>query len=430
MPDGTILTLEAVTSGKSRQQFEFQVPNPKGGLRGWWEGPQKNGFSAHAADGDSIIWLSRRDPSSGAPLGFEWWQSCIALDEHGCEIEDHHAGYHALGVGTNASVSGSRPFAPLPSRPYEKIVATSSFRPFRNAAPTFKLRVYDTSDALVAEFDAPTPATGSIPVWQPEPLPSTKQAGDLSVTLKQLYFEPTKFNGGSALMLRVLPKFEILRGGEPTTDWSTDQLFILDPLGNSQLVWGCNLCPQEAAWKLRLQLFRKETAPFDATETWTTSPVAVPATDTARAITGRSVVQGVTLESLVVGGPGKTSFVLLGPSSRGGGSSSTRGGAEGGEYEIRIVSEAGKKTITAQSARPYLMANVMGIDPDIRLTVRVSDAQGRPGKAQSVGSIQNLQIWMLTVPPGDPPFEFTFIVQKARTVEFLIAPPQVPEPNP
>src|SRR5438045_7053046 len=97
MKDGSILRLEKITHG-GRHSFE-RGPFRTAWLRGLLPFlPFKSSYSITWASKDSLVlWLSRRDPQTGADLDWDWLATAMAEDEHGCRFSP---GVCALGSGS------------------------------------------------------------------------------------------------------------------------------------------------------------------------------------------------------------------------------------------------------------------------------------------------------------------------------------------
>jgi hypothetical protein len=369
-----------------------------------------------------MLWFSRRGPARGECLDFSWWSHCVAIDEQGHEVYDGEPGQEAISTNGSSGTSGSRPLPAMSrqeSDQYEFITAYSALRLLRSPG-TFKLRVINTSNQVVAEFDVPTPVAGPFPEWQPEPIPATKMAGDLAVTLTQL--RPRTYQDGSrnnAVRLQLNPEVTYEQAGKSTQQWSNAHVEVSDPLGNTSNVWNCDLSPHERAWKLKLTLFRNDKAQFDAAELFEVPGHALPQPYQSAGLKAQKDLQGVKIELVALGGSGTTQYHGL---SQGGGSSSGGFGDGDSRYEIR--SQQG--TMTVQCGRPHLIFRVVGQTPDHHVAVTATDDEGREAPLNQT-AYDGLTFAFIKPAPGAKSLNLKFVVQKYRRVEFFVAPPQLEE---
>jgi tetratricopeptide (TPR) repeat protein len=435
MPDGTILTLRKVTFG---QQHRFDVDRP---VRRFalFAGMGRNAMSEFTSTDSIMIWLSRRDAATGRALDFDWWSHSVAVDEHGCEFVDEQPGRNAFSPSGSTGESGSRPFSSLAAQQsslnYQQIVAHSSLRPFRHAGDSFKLRIFDLEGTAVAVFDVPdpSPARGKFPVWEPEPLPATKTAGDLSVTLKTLTGSKGDRYVGSnnkAETIRLNADLDVTLDGERATEWTRRNVSVFDALGNLGSTWDCHFCPREQAWKVQVRVFRDATAKFDPSEQWTVPAVPVPAANKAEPLSGTQSVQGVNVELVAAGGSGSVTHtnVTTNYSGSWGSSGSVNGPTKNYPLELNTQGQRGAGATTkVQCELPHVVARFKGITEDhYTPDLRVADDQRREVKAHGPTShADDSYFWFLEPPPDAKTLDLTFIVQKGRKVEFVVAPPAV-----
>jgi hypothetical protein len=329
-------------------------------------------------------------------------------------------------------------FQPLNPR-RDKFVVHSAIRPFRHAGNTFKLQVMDVRDTVVAEFDIvdPSPTAGQYPTWAPDELPVTQSDGDVSVTLTDL----TARNSTSGLESRstaavdVTPIFRVTQNGLPTTQWTRSRSTIYDALGNESQLYGCELCPEESAWKLKMRVFRNEHAAFDPSEQWTVGGVELPTTETKK-LNYESRLQDVTISLLALGQSGRVSHYGLAQSSSGSWSYSgdISSGSMGKQHlaEIRTTSQGSSSTTTVQCDIPHLIARVSNqtVDHDAPLLMVIDDKGQRINVSSPINHIDNTQIWFLEIPDDAGSLQLTFNVQRARVFEFTVKPPRVEPTEP
>jgi hypothetical protein len=149
------------------------------------------------------------------------------------------------------------------------------------------------------KFVVSNPAGGkSFAKWTAEPLPSTKEDGDLSVTLTKLVagadtpYQRNQDNPDDAMNKGVQVAFHVERAGKRVTNWQPVSVETTDATGNRTLInYGPNgnqvqwngdegtftyqygLWPDEPAWKLRMEM--TQTSDFSNDEQWTAQNIPV-----------------------------------------------------------------------------------------------------------------------------------------------------------
>jgi stress response protein SCP2 len=150
------------------------------------------------------------------------------------------------------------------------------------------------------KFVVSNPAGGkSFAKWTAEPLPSTKEDGDLSVTLTKLVagadtpYQRNQDNPDDAMNKGVQVAFHIERAGKQVTNWAPVSVETTDATGNrtainygpnsgNQVQWNGDegtftyqygLWPNEPAWKLRMEM--TQTSDFSNDEQWTAQNIPV-----------------------------------------------------------------------------------------------------------------------------------------------------------
>ncbi len=441
LPDGSFLVIEKVTYGR-QHRFEFDIEQTS--QRGFPGSPSPPGGVTEQTEKDSIVvWMTKWDSTKRKALDFDWFLRCAAVDAHGCEIDNFDKGRNAYeGFGSSSTHGGTGPFSRLGGGPYDMIVTHFGLPAIRHDGKTFKLRVYDTTDQKVAEFDVPdpTPSGGSYPEWKPEPLPATKSDGDVSLTLTGLMAQssesPRTNNGISwtETRIRLNTQFETKQADETTGAWSERSFRLFDALGNESSVWDCRLCQKESAWGLQVKVWRNDSASFDASETWSFAELPVPERQRVQYVNQAKTFERATLELLAVGGTGSVSYPGLVPGYSGGHSSSGSSYFGQGKdrrrvpYKIRVRDNQ----VTVESEVPHLLARVTRLSSDHRLSLRVKDDEGgevRLSDSLAVAPAPTLRVWFIDAPQKVKSLNAEFIVHLCRTFDFLVAPPAV-EPDP
>jgi hypothetical protein len=148
MPDGSILVLEQVTAPP--HAFDVEMPYSPGFT--FFPTRRVEHLTAYGSDVGTALWFSRRDGQrTDRYLDFEWWARCVAIDENGWEVQDDYPGLHGFGNSGGTATSGSRPISVNSSgSKYERIIAYSTIPRVRHQGETFKLRVYNFDDEVVA----------------------------------------------------------------------------------------------------------------------------------------------------------------------------------------------------------------------------------------------------------------------------------------
>jgi hypothetical protein len=137
------------------------------------------------------------------------------------------------------------------------------------------------------KFVISNPARKSFPAWAAEPLPSTKEDDDLSVTLTKLAagadmsYQRNQDNADDAANKGVQAVFHVERNGKPVSNWQPVSVETTDATGNhvnggiTQNNWQDNndtaayqygLWPDEPAWKLKFEFSQQ--SDFAGNELW------------------------------------------------------------------------------------------------------------------------------------------------------------------
>lgn len=441
LPDGSFLVIEKVTYGR-QHRFEFDIE--RSSHRGSAVAPSHLGGPTETTEKDRIVvWMTKWDSTKRKALDFDWFLRCAAVDAHGCEIDNIDRGRNAYeGSGSSSEHGGTGPFSRLTGGPFDMIVTHFSLPAIRHEGKTFKLRVYDTSDKRIAEFDVPdpTPSGGSYPDWEPEPLPVAKSDGDVSLTLTGLAARssesPRTSNGVSwtETRIRLNTQFETKQADEPTGAWSERSLRLFDALGNENPLWDCKLCPKESAWGLQVQVWRNDTAPFDASEMWSLTKLPVPERQRAYHVNQAKTFEGATVELLAIGSAGSVSYpgLVIGYSGGHSSSGSINFGQGKDRRRLRYTVRVRDNQVTVESDVPHLLARVTRLSSDQRLSLRVKDEEGgelQLSNSRPVTPVPSLRFWFIDVPENVEFLNAEFIVHKCRNFDFLVAPPTV-EPDP
>jgi tetratricopeptide (TPR) repeat protein len=439
LPDGSLLVLEQVTYGREHHiDLDARGRSPVG-FAGAPSG--QRGRTVQTSKDLVVVWLTKWD-SQGRPLDFDWFLRCAATDAHGCEIDNVDRGRYArTRNGSSSEHGGTGPFSRLSGGPYETIVTHFGMPAFRSAGATFKLRVYDTDNRMVAQFNVPDPRpTGdTFPQWQPEPLPVTKTDGDLSLTLTTLTAqssESTRTVNGVAIAekrVRLNPRVVTKQAGQPTSQWSSHSYRLADALGNESSVWDCKLCPKESAWELEIKAWRTTKAQFDATEVWTPDKIAVPGANRAEHVNAGIGFDLAEVTLIAVGGPGKVSCPDALAGRRGTyNTSGTSHFSQGNrQRQVPYKLELKDEQTTVESEVPHVLLQARGLDGDRRLALRIKDEQGREVPLSGPHTADaSVHVWFVDVPADAKTLSPEVIVHRCRTFKFLVAPPNIEPTSP
>jgi hypothetical protein len=226
LPDGSVLTLKDVSYGKKHPLLERRLWQKLlcRALPLALQGKEVMGIGTPA---DRLVFWFR--PENG-PQPWNLGRRVQAIDEHGCRFG---SGYE----------SGFPFFAP-----YRVGILDS----FPRRSTTFRVQLFERSaSAPAAEFLADNPTPEPHPAWRPEPLPSTRRVGRLTVrltalegglNLRELH---TRGLGASPVEREVQAEwaqserswasasFRIAADGQPTHAWRLASLGISDATGNT-----------------------------------------------------------------------------------------------------------------------------------------------------------------------------------------------------
>ena len=176
MPDGTVLKIEAVTSGNTHWcEFEGSSSEPWA----FWDRRTetvRDSATEPVAFGNSLelkIWMARRAERSSQLLPFDWWGSSSVVNSLGVEVADFNPRHLHIEPTRVFMVDDKRPF-PATRREGEQWLVNSSFPAFRTDSGKFRLRVKNASGVVVAEFDLNHPSPPPFKDWHADVLPVTK----------------------------------------------------------------------------------------------------------------------------------------------------------------------------------------------------------------------------------------------------------------
>ena len=433
MPDGRLLVLEDVTWGTSHN-FNIEVRPPGFSL---FPFVQNRPLSESTNGKRLMLWFSCRDARSLRHQDFDWWLRCTAVNEQGDEVEDDNAGLDGFSGGYGSSgTGGTRPLSlgrTSPGQAFNHIIAHSSLPRIRHEGQTFKVRVYDIHDQVVAEFDVPDRSLaveGPPPTWTPQPYPVSATVDDLTVVLTGLSSRVSagQENGREREYISIEPQTEILQNGQVTQDWYTRDVRFFDALGNESQRYGFSLSPHEAAWKIEMRLFRQVTAPFAPNELWTTTPVDLAEKDRGEFVNQSQAVGSVTIEVASLGGAGTVKYTNLGARNSSG---SYSGYFDNHQFEIDTDwnygsgGSGGSSTTVVTCEVPHVAVKIAGSSPNDDVRLLALDDQQREIKVHGPYNTTDVHFWFLEPFEDTKTVAFKFIVQQGKSVEFVVAPPEI-----
>jgi|GEM_PF-2655707 len=434
MEDGTILVVEGVTVGSSHSLDVAKAIRAPSWLP--WQEPETHPFRMTTASDQVIVWFSRRDPETGRYLDFDWWLYSVADDGQGHTFEDTDAGLNYVHDSGSGSYGGPRPLlisatstaAGLSSG---IVVARSSLPQIRHDGDSFRLKVYDVNHKQVAELDVPH-VTPPAPTWQPETLPITKQAGDLQVTVQNVTGRANQWTSNNRLIVQPVVEFDLdfEQNGQPASEWYAQNIELSDPLGNKAHAWDCRLSQGEPAWKVTMQLARRDDAQFSEQEIWPLPDLEIPDASTFATMALPEVIQGVPLVLEGIGGPGTTVVQGLDRSGSGG---SYSGSVFGRPFSIETRgnhSHGGGvppalSTTTVKCSVPFVVFSRTVHSGSHQVSLLAEDHQGRPIKTVGPKHVGSLEFWFLDLPEEAKTVHLKLIIQQLRSIEFFISPDHV-----
>jgi hypothetical protein len=355
----------------------------------------------------------------------------VAIDEHGCEIEDDAAQLIVFRAHGASSQGGTRPLKVESfglnqnTDPTLAVITCSRLPYFRHSGRTFQLQVINTDKEVVAEFTVPSPhpLAGQWPVWQAEALPATRTDGDVTVTLNSLRATPAA-SGDAPLAVTLTPDISISQNGQPTADWTIQQWTLTDALGNESSLWSSRLCREESAWRLGLKLFRQPGANFDGSQMFTLPKVRLPASGRVMLIGRPVTLEQIPLEVEYLGGAGQVVTVTPDPLNKSG-STSTSGYTENESYNIEVAYQGGVRTATVDCSLPHLAIRTKAPIENFQLYLRVTDEQQREVKTHFTPAwVEGAYYWFMQPQTDAALLNISIIIDRGREFMFFVAPPE------
>ena len=354
-----------------------------------------------------VVWFQRTG-SNAVPANSTQMLQALVSDELGAE-----GGQSSADAFASATIWANLTFSVVPRR--SRII---------------QLKFYPipvTNSQAVAQVRFPNPFYGHYPQWRSEPLPAVKQVGDLEVRLEnfatgvaQRELPRVLGNGRQGVNFRpahegeyAVPYFDVLARSTRDTNeaWVVQAYELSDatgnvlsrPLSSSPGNWASpvtlmgeyrfvlpgTLWPGENAWRLKLELKRK--AGFPPEDVTTFGKVPVPAAGTISTTPIMNMAGGMRVVLTKFGGNG--AIIAYGLTTQIGGA----------EIEVELPDHPEGVTVDL-----------------VKLTTDAGDElKATRNDWSPFGHIFHLP----AIPTNAKTVDLTLVVQKTRTVEFLVKPP-------
>jgi hypothetical protein len=339
------------------------------------------------------LWLMCYDPAleQYVPSPFS---RAVIVDEHGCEMESTGSG------GTSDSFH------------HASVLHVSNF-PRDREKLTFRLYNNFSGTNALGEITIDNPLKAQRADWRPQHLPIVVTNQNVSAKLNRI---PPEKSGTD---------LEIFENGVPSKEWSLENMFFEDTLGNATTT-GSNLCQEQNAWKLKIRLMRTPFASFAPNEVWKIGELKLPAAGKSFQMSRSNSVAGVPLILQCINGPGSHVF------SNGVCTSSspwTNGMRE--TFWVSGMRKQGKQVslTTRASDDVTIVVTHDSLYPNRQFMMRVHHndrvvAAARGASSDGVAYYYDLS-WLVPpadIPPAYAPLHAEIIVQEGREFEFLVNP--------
>jgi hypothetical protein len=279
-------------------------------------------------------------------------------------------------------------------------------------------RVYERdTDKLLFTLKLPNPAyKPDHPVWTPEALPATKTAAPVTVTMRgfQKQIDPNYIS----------PDLEVT--ADSTWDKVTHYASLEDATGNT----GGMLSPFESAWKVKVTVRRTQDATFTANELWTVDPLELPGTNEKpgfKKLDQTKSLDGISLKIGYLSSAGALreeagQTTIKGASQPGSSGSSSSSGTN-------FSNGSNVNYFEFETGLPFFLVYQPQLPGDVELLTIVRDQDGNvlndPHSYSTHGSSAGtFRPVTFTPRPESKTVQLTLIVNRSRSVQFLVAPPE------
>jgi len=281
LDDGSVVVLRQVTVG-TRHAVELPV-----GRRTLTSLEVPTGrFSDRTEHPGMVVWLSRHDPQTGAPLDFAWLSHAEVSGSESAVVTNrrNETGWEATGDEGKSSESSPTPgpVTGIPKQSLSLVVQHVTFPLIASSTP-LTCRLIDQSGQVAGEFPiASRKSMDGLAQWQARDFPQTESDEDLEVTLTGFSVRSVKtsrqFFGGVGDIVEhyVEPDYEFRLGGQPGHDWQVISTELRDTVGNAVSVQRCDLPVEFGVWKLRLGLLPSAPDAVDPDRSVVLPPLAFP----------------------------------------------------------------------------------------------------------------------------------------------------------
>ena len=312
LPDGTVLTLDAVGYGR---QHHYEP----GRFRSAWmplssnpdrQTRRKPSFDLETTGDALTFWITRQDTNSGSYLNFDWWSHFELIDSHGCAFFGNlRAIRHDRDTSGSYDAVQLTPLAPTDA---SFVVASGAAHTFPRREKNIRLRLYNLNQQAVAEFNLPNPVHRTYPVWRPEPLPQTRRDRDLAVTLTEVGTSIVDYRWHHAVIPLPVTRlaWQAFWNETLSSGWQPAAIALYDATGNSQSILPPRpepgLCPHEAAWSAKTLLYPTAAAAAEKpANIWNLNDQQLPAHATIDPKRESRPLDGLKVEFRAAAGPGR-----------------------------------------------------------------------------------------------------------------------------
>jgi hypothetical protein len=395
LADGTQIIVQGVTYGTNHHFFHGSKflhkvkPYLPGFINRWLPDPLAT--MQNTSQGMLLLWYSAYQPATGKYIQVPV-EELNVIDEHGCAFRanDSH---------------GSRSTATF-------TICTAYISIFPRRQKSFILRAKFAKHPAV-DLQISNPVYPMTAEWTAEALPAVRQTNDLTVKLAKLRFSTRR--SSTFEYADVSPEISVLENGVKRDDWYAHSQNYRDATGNSSRN---GLCPHERAWKMELDLYKTDKAPFPESAIWRVSDLTLPGSGGVTKLTAERGVGGMTVRTMVLCGAGDFTFsneVCIASSTW----------KEGAHESFSTRSSGYDTEMKFASKNPSLLVRVDGWHnfPELLIRARTSESEVR--SLRFTGSGNNLYRFELDrAMLGAQPFEVEFIRQQPMRFEFMVEPPR------
>jgi hypothetical protein len=394
LPDGTQIIIQAVTYGTNHHfvhgsKILSRVKTYLPGFISRWLPGQFAALSKTSQE-TLILWYSAYQPATKKYASVSVDELHV-IDEHGCLFK--------------ANPSHGSQSTPTFS------VSMTHIDTFPRRQKTFTLRAKFTKHPAV-DLQIPNPLYPITTQWTSEPLPAVRQTNDLTVQLAGL--RSSTRQSANYRYAYVSPELNIRENGVMRNDWYTHSHNYHDATGNSSRD---ALCPHERAWKVEVDFYKTDKAPFPDSAIWRVPNLEMPKSGEMMKLTRETQFGGFTLRPIAICGAGDFTFsneVCVASSAWKEGaheSFSTRG--SGNDAELKFASK-----------NPSVLVHADGWRTFPELLVRAKTSEGQIRSLRFTGSGNNFCRFELdSATLGFQPFDLEFIPQQPMRFEFIVEPP-------